>query len=431
MTKFKPLRELPAAPKFQKGDVLVIFGELFGGGYVNGLIEEAKNHDMQIIYSTVGRRDAATGELRPLNTEELAEKGHDIVNIPLEAGFDLTPSQSGNSPSDQLKGLKLKEWATAKLDWEQVAQSQESGHADFKARAQTWADEIRKLVPRDKNVVIAHTMAGGVPRAKIMMPAMNRVFKGFGDRFASSEEFWQSDLGRLCDKSFMEVTAETFSVLLEVTKNMRDDMKSAGGSVAYTAYGYHGTEILIDEKYTWQSFAPYLQGFAKMKLEEIATQAFDDGISACVFNAPEILTNSSGVFSGIEIPLYMLLFALEKENQEGHLDAILEKAWSHFKADIDKTEAKAYFNKFFTTDVIQQWSDYKGWPQHNGPAQMEMIKTTSAETLGWHLNEKNPASTFLSEIVFKSCGKIMLAEASRVRAPVWWIGHDAVAKAIQ
>ncbi|MEO0336303.1 MAG: hypothetical protein AAF202_07905, partial [Pseudomonadota bacterium] len=282
-----------------------------------------------------------------------------------------------------------------------------------------------------KKIVFAHTMAGGVPRAKIMMPAMNRVFKGFGERFASSEEFWKSDLGKLCDQSFMEVTAETLAVLLDVTSEIREDIRSAGGSVSYTAYGYHGTEILIDGAYTWQSFAPYLQGFAKIRLEEIASEAFESGISTCVFNAPEILTNSSSVFAGIEIPLYTLMMALEKENREGHLDGILEKAWSHFRDDIDKETFSAFFDKFFTTDVIQEWSDYSGWPQHNGPKQMEMIKTASSEVLEWHKDQKISASTFLSEIVFTACGKIMLAEASNVRAPVWWIGHDAVAKVIQ
>jgi hypothetical protein len=430
MTALNPLRELPAQPRFQKGDVLVIFGELFGGGYVNGLIEEAKRCDMQIIYSTVGRR-GGDGELRPLTNEEIAEKGHEVVNIPLEAGFDMTPSSQGLSPNDQLKGLKIKEWSTAKLDWDQVEESRQAGRESFRLRALQWAKEIQRRVPCHKNIVIAHTMAGGVPRAKIMMPAMNRVFKGYGDRFASSEEFWSSDLGKLCDKSFMEVTAETFDLLLDVTKEMRDDIKSAGGSVAYTAYGYHGTEILINGEYTWQSFAPYLQGFAKMKLEGIATNAFDNGISACVFNSPEILTNSSGIFAGIEIPLYTLILALEKENQEGSLDAILDKAWSYLNDDINPEKFAAFLDGFFTTDVIKEWSDYEGWPQHNGPKQMEMIKTASIQGMEWHKDPKDPLASFLSELVFKACGKIMLAEASKVRSPVWWIGHDIVAKAIQ
>ncbi len=35
----------------------------------------------------------------------------------------------------------------------------------------------------------------------------------------------------------------------------------------YTAYGYHGTEILIDGEYHWQTYTNYTQGYAKMRLE--------------------------------------------------------------------------------------------------------------------------------------------------------------------
>lgn len=428
MSKLMPLRDLPSSANYGSGDVLVIFGELFGGGYVNGLIEEAKKKGMTVIYSTVGRRDEEG--LRPLNAEEIAEKNHDgeMINIPLEAGFDLSPATNGQTPSDQLKGVKLKEWKTASLDWDLVRESQTRGAENFTARCEKWAAEVAKHLPKDKKVVFAHTMAGGVPRAKIIMPAMNRVFKGFGDRFASSEEFWASDLGKLCEKSFMEVTANTFSTLIEVTSETRKEIESSGGQVSYTAYGYHGTEILIDGKYQWQSFAPYLQGYAKMALESYAEEAFSKGIKATVFNAPEILTNSSSIFAGIEIPLYTLLAALEKENTEGKLDEIISTAKSHFKEDGMSEKLSTYLNEFFTTDVIREWSDFPGWPQHNGPQQMEMIKTSSTELLDWQKDPKTPLSNFLSEVVFKACGKIMLNESHSPREPVWWIGHDAVAK---
>jgi len=430
MTALNPIRELPKPSSFSEGDVLVIFGELFGGGYVNGLIEEAKAKGMTILYSTVGRREK-DGTLRPLSPEEVAEKNHggELVNVRLEAGFDLVPDSQGETPCDQLKGVKLKEWETATLDWTRVEQSQKAGIDDFNSRAQTWAEAVAQHLPKGKKIVFAHTMAGGVPRAKIIMPAMNRVFKGFGDRFASSEAFWASDLGRLCEKSFMEVTAHTFKTLIDVTGPIREQQIADGGQVSYTAYGYHGTEILIDGAYQWQSFAPYLQGFAKMALEKHAEHAFENGTSATVFNAPEILTNSSSVFAGIEIPLYTLMSALKKENQNGKLDEIIAQATAHLKDESMVRELESKLNHFFATDVIQQWSDFAGWPQHNGPKQMEMIKTLSTELLDWQKDPKHPLSTFLSEVVFKACGKIMLNEADAPRGPVLWIGHDAVAKA--
>ena len=40
--QFLPLREIPFKNQvFKKGDVFVLFGELFDCGYVNGLLEEA------------------------------------------------------------------------------------------------------------------------------------------------------------------------------------------------------------------------------------------------------------------------------------------------------------------------------------------------------------------------------------------------------
>ena len=51
---------------------------------------------------------------------------------------------------------------------------------------------------------------------------------------------------------------------------IRQRIESQGGQVRYSAYGYHGTEILIGETYQWQTYSNYTQGYAKMRLERIA-----------------------------------------------------------------------------------------------------------------------------------------------------------------
>src|SRR6516165_10750753 len=100
MTSYNPLRNLPPRAGYGKGDLLVLCGELFGRGYANGIVEEAKSRGMTVLGATVGRRDA-NGELRPLTAEELAEAeanlGGKIINIPLEAGFDMEPGEDGRS----------------------------------------------------------------------------------------------------------------------------------------------------------------------------------------------------------------------------------------------------------------------------------------------------------------------------------------------
>ena len=429
MQTFEPLRKLRHDSGYKKGDVLVIFGEVFARGYVNGLIDHAKKIGMEIIYSTVGRRDDSH-QLRQLTAEELREKDGPLVNIPLECGFDLEPSSQGLSPVDQLKGIKLSEWSGAKMDWKQVEESRKKGRESFRSRVREYMAALDKKIPAGRNVLIAHTMAGGVPRAKIIMPVMNRVFKGHGDRYASSKEFWDGDLGKFCAMSFMDVTANSLADLIELSAPLRERVKKAGCETAYVAYGYHGTEILMGSEYKWQSYSPYLQGFAKLELERIAATAQKNGVSATVFNAPEILTNSSSIFLGVEVALYPLLGAIKREGASHPLTKELLKTCGELlKPEHSLDEILALTDHYFRSEIIQRWSDYPGWPQHNGPEQMELMRTTSEKIIDMHKDEKNLLTARLSELVFMACGKAMLFESMKSKQPVWWIGHDLVAHA--
>ncbi|MGE3387690.1 MAG: hypothetical protein AB7K41_13250, partial [Bdellovibrionales bacterium] len=347
--KFTPMRELPPTGGWKKGDVVVIFGELFSRGYANGLVDEARHMGLKLIFSTVGRRDEAQ-RLRPLNEVELAEKDQPLINIPLEAGFDLEPSDTGLSPVDQLQGVKLSEWEKARLDMTQVEQSRIKGVEDFRRRTQQYVHEVEKQIPSGANILFVHTMAGGVPRAKIVMPAMNRVFKGHGERYASSSEFWQTDMGKLCASSFMEVSANTLQHLIEMTEPLRKKVEQSGNRCAYVAYGYHGTDVLMNGQYQWQSYSPYLQGFAKIELENIAARAQQKGIRASVYNAPEILTNSSSIFLGVEVSLYPLLGALQKEGvNSSSAKKVIEQALKLLKPEYSVNSIMEYTTKYFTS----------------------------------------------------------------------------------
>jgi hypothetical protein len=426
MQAFTPLRQLRPESGYKAGDVLVVFGEVFARGYVNGLIDEAKKAGMKVIYSTVGRRDGE-GSLRPLNAEELASKDQPLINIPLECGFDLAPSKSGITPADQLKGLKLSEWNQAQLDWKQVEESRAAGREGFRARVREYMAALEKMLPAGANVLFAHTMAGGVPRAKIILPVMNRVFKGHGERYASSQEFWEGTLGKFCAQSFMDVTANSLADLIELSAPLRE--RRGGGQVSYVAYGYHGTEILMGGEYRWQSYSPYLQGFAKVELERIATRAAAEGVQASVYNAPEILTNSSSIFLGVEVALYPLLGAFLHEGASKTLTQDLMKSCAALlKPEHSLQEVLDITDRYFRSDIIQRWTDYPAWPQHNGPEQMELMRTTSEKILSMHKDEKHLLTARLSEIVFQACGRAMLYESQKPRQSVWWIGHDLVAK---
>jgi hypothetical protein len=286
--------------------------------------------------------------------------------------------------------------------------------------------ELAKRIPENANVLFAHTMAGGVPRAKIVMPVMNRVFKGHGDRYASSEEFWQGELGRFCDQSFMDVTANSLEDLIQLSEPLRERQKKNGKSIAYVAYGYHGTEILMGGEYQWQSYSPYLQGFAKLELERIATRS---GVDACVFNAPEILTNSSSIFLGVEVALYPLMGAFKKEGASEPLtEGLLESCQSLLKPEHSLDEILALTDRYFRSPITRKWSDFPAWPQHNGPEQMAQMRQTSEAILKMHKDERQLLTARLSEIVFQACGKAMLFESLNTRRHVCWVGHDLVAK---
>lgn len=430
MQSFQPLRQVPSTSGYGKNDVLVIFGEVFARGYVNGLIDEAKKIGMKVIYSTVGRRDE-NDELRALNSEELGQKDQPLINVPLECGFDLAKSSKGLNPCEQLKGLKLSEWNKATLDFAQVEESRKAGRENFRTRVKQYLTELQKQIPEGANVLVAHTMAGGVPRAKIIMPVMNRVFKGHGERYASSKEFWEGPLGQFCAMSFMDVTANSLSDLIELSAGLRDKVKAGGGKVSYVAYGYHGTEIFIGGEYHWQSYAPYLQGFAKLELENIANRAFKDGVKVCVFNAPEILTNSSSIFLGVEVALYPLIGAFKKEAPNHPVTKkLLDECRALLKPEHSLEEIIALTDSYFRSEIIgNRWTKYAEWPQHNGPEQMELMRTTSEKIIDMHKDEKQLLTATLSEIVFRACGHAMMFEAMNPRQGVWWVGHDFVVKA--
>lgn len=428
---FFPLREVQNLAPYKSGDILVLFGELFNRGYANGLVEEAERRGMTIVRATVGRRDKDTNQLRALTAEESANIPQPFINIPLEAGFDLEKSSQGLAPIDLLKDIKLSDWESARLDFAQIKESRQKGEKRFRENTQLFLQELKKHILPGKNILFAHLMAGGVPRAKIVMPVMNRMVKGTGDRYIPSNVFTESDIGKLCLESFEDVTAHTFKHLVELSQEIRVNQEKSGGHVSYVAYGYHGTEILIDEKYQWQSYSPYLQGWAKLKLEDHAKHFYAQGISCCVYNCPEILTNSSSIFQGVEVPLYPLFISMQKENPQSPITQQLKKECQNLLKDgVEFNSVLHLIQTFMKDSDVKETHQYKKWPQHSTKSQLEKLLNCSDQIISLHKDEKNLMTVPLSEIVFKSCGYVMLHDGYKPKNPVAWIGHDIVAKSI-
>ena len=429
MVDYCPMTILPAAAGYKAGDVLVLVGELFGRGYANGLLEEAKRLGMTVLGTTVGRRDS-DGTLRPLTAEELADAeallGSTIINIPLEAGFDMESPNGAPSIAERLKKAKPDEWESISFEPGFLEQACAAGTARFCANLQQVMTELERLIPASANIILAHTMAGGIPRARFFMPLLNRVFKGSGDKYLPSEPFWNSAIGQLCDASFNEVTADTFKYLIDASAGLRKRAVQAGSRVACTAYGYHGTGILVNGSYQWQSYTPYLQGFAKMRLEDHAVTARKQGINATVFNCPEILTNSSALFLGVELSLYPLLTALQQVAPERAIP-LTERCKTLLADGCSLDSLIATAADYLGAPLINDALEFKSWPQHSTREQMELMLATSAKLMEMHRDQKQLICAELSRLVFRSTGRLMVqASWSSTEAAVW-LNHDTIA----
>ncbi len=426
-----PLRNVPQSNIFRKGDVFVLFGELFGRGYANGLINEARKAGMTVVGVTVGRRDE-NNALRALTAEELATAeanlGGRIINVPLMAGFDLDAPAGEQTPTDLISGMTLKSWQTDKLDWSQVEKCRATGVQRFKDSVAKVMAELDSMIPDGANAFFAHTMAGGIPKVKVFLAIANRIYKGRGERFMPSSALVNSDLGKLILMNFDEVTANTFQHLIEGSAAIRARLEKTGGQVRYTAYGYHGTEILIDGKYEWQTYTNYTQGRAKMRLEQHAEAAWAQGIKATVYNCPEIRTNSSDIFVGVELSLFPLLKALKQEGGS----AWAETQWQACREVLQ--EGESLENLLHTIDdyndsvVMKGFRNFEAWPMDNTAELADVMIGTSEAITKMHKTRDALVTDVLSALVLEGTGPLMFHETSNPAGPVLWLNHDVIAK---
>ena len=426
-----PLRDVPHTNIFRKGDVFVLFGELFGRGYANGLINEARKAGMTIIGVTVGRRDD-DNVLRALTPEELstaeANLGGRIINVPLMAGFELDAPAGTPTPTSMVAEMTLKTWQEDKLDWEHIEKCREVGIKRFKdSVAQTMA-QLDSMIPDGSNAYFAHTMAGGIPKAKVFLAIANRVYKGRGERFLSSSALLESDLGKLILMNFDEVTANTFQHLIDGSAAIRARLEKTGGQVRYSAYGYHGTEILIDDQYQWQTYTSYTQGKAKMRLEHIAEAAWMQGVKATVYNCPEIRTNSSDIFVGVELSLFPLLNALKKENGGAWAESQWQACRAVLQADFTLEDLLDKIDAYNASDVMKTFRNFTAWPMSNTAELADVMIGTSEEITKMHISRDALVTDILSALVLEGTGPLMFHETSNPAGPVLWLSHDVIAK---
>jgi hypothetical protein len=259
------------------------------------------------------------------------------------------------------------------------------------------------------------------------MPLMTRVFRGTGEKLVPSAAFWASDLGRLWAAGFEEVTARTFQRLLAATAPLR---AGAGARrVRYAAYGYHGCEVLVGGRYTWQTYVPYLQGWAKLLLERHSEEAWGEGVRCTVFDAPEIWTNSSALFLGVEVSLYPLLAALRREGPgSAAADGVWERCRALLREGASLERHLERAERYLASPAAAPFRDLAAWPQHAAPAQMEEMLAASDELLAMSADPKNPVCAELSRAAVAAVGRLMFDASWEPSAPVRWLNHDVVAR---
>ncbi|EUB98341.1 hypothetical protein PMI07_006655 [Rhizobium sp. CF080] len=425
------LNRLSENTVFRKGDVFVLFGELFGRGYATGLLDEARKAGMEIVGITVGRRDE-NNLLRPLDAEELsaaeARLGGTIINVPLMAGFDLDAPAGAPTATDLLAGMTLENWQNERLDWDYIKQCREIATERFTTSLSNVMAILDGLVADGRNVFFAHTMAGGIPKAKVFLVVANRIYKGRGTRHMSSQALLDSDMGKLILQNFDDVSAHTFRHLIDFSSAIRERVEASGGQVRYAAYGYHGSAILIDGSYRWQTYTNYTQGYAKMLLERIAEEAWAAGVKATVYNCPEIRTNSSDVFTGIELPLIPLLLALKKENGGRWAEEQWEACQGLLADGFTMEDVFRKITVMQASEVMRPFYDFSAWPMSNSQAQADLTIGTSNEITVMHRDSKAMISELLSGFVVEATGQLIFGESSAPSGPVQWLNHDIVAR---
>jgi hypothetical protein len=332
------------------------------------------------------------------------------------------------NPTEMLSGVTLKGWQDDKLDWSKIDACRIAGVRRFTGSARQAMAEIEQLVPEGANVFFAHTMAGGIPRIKAFLAIANRIYKGRGERFMSSRALLESDLGKLILMNFDEVSANTLQYLIDASSAIRARVEAGGGQVRYTAYGYHGTEILIGGDYHWQTYTNYTQGYAKMRLESIAEAAWQQGVNATVFNCPEIRTNSSDIFVGVELSLFPLLTALKQEGGT---------AWAQEQWDIcqgllnDGVSLQSILDKlqaYLQTPTSTAFRNYEAWPMDNTPELADLMIGIADEITSLHKDRKALITDHLSSLVLEGTGPLMFHGAAEKIASVLWLNHDIIAR---
>jgi hypothetical protein len=151
-----------------------------------------------------------------------------------------------------------------------------------------------------------------------------------------------------------------------------------------------------------------------------------------VFNCPEIRTNSSDIFVGVELSLFPLLLALKKEGGAEGSNSWAQQQWDicqgllnegvSLQSILDKLET------YLQTGTSTEFRNFEAWPMDNTPELADLMIGIADEITSLHKDKKALITDHLSTLVLEGTGPLMFHGAAEKIAPVLWLNHDIIAK---
>ena len=180
----------------------------------------------------------------------------------------------------------------------------------------------------------------------------------------------------------------------------------------------------------WQTYVPYQQGHAKKKLENYAITAKNQNIQASVFNCPEIRTNSSSIFLGVELSLFFLLVALRKHYPSDWSEEQWKICQSKLHPEVKLEGIIKELEECILSDVVQEKFSFEDWPTENSPDFSKKIIGISERITSLHKDRKDLISDYLSNLVVEATGSLMFQYASSPKEAIIWLGHDILVQSL-
>jgi hypothetical protein len=147
-----------------------------------------------------------------------------------------------------------------------------------------------------------------------------------------------------------------------------------------------------------------------------------------VFDAPEIWTNSSALFLGVEVSLYALLRALEREAPRAAETGALRARCSALLKEGATLDALVARAEAFLTGTAAPLRTFATWPHHSTREHLEAMLAASEACGAMSADPRNPVAAELSRSVVDAVGRLIFDASWEPEGPVRWLGHDVVAR---